>query len=435
MNDHRHLRSVEQLQPPEPANPTGGVDDSSTATATPSDVPARPVDLQLAAAVAGAFDARRLRQARLLAGRTKRDLADALHVTPGAVSHWETGTTLPRPDHVVKLAVELDVPVGFFAAGRPYAVLDAGDAHFRSLRSTPAYQRRRAVEWAEQVWEVAHALEHRVHLPPVDLPGYTPGDGVLAAGPDTTPFHAAHPQAAARELRAHWKLGKDPVAHLVRTMEKHGLIVTVAEFAGAATATVDAFSTSKLPRPVVVLTRERAKDVYRHRFTAAHELGHLLLHPDAQPGDPLQERQADAFAAEFLTPADRITAELPARMDLHRLDQLSRDWGVGVGSLIYRCREIGTISETTYRRSYQRLNQMRGLGLFPLEAVSGYPGEQPVLLTRACQVAEQHGLTRHALAAQLQCTLPRLRQLLGEDDRVPRLSLAPSTADRVEEKG
>nr|WP_242427280.1 MULTISPECIES: ImmA/IrrE family metallo-endopeptidase [unclassified Streptomyces] len=42
-------------------------------------------------------------------------------------------------------------------------------------------------------------------------------------------------------------------------------------------ASVDAFST-RAARPLVVLTANRADDIYRHRFTAAHELGHLVLH-------------------------------------------------------------------------------------------------------------------------------------------------------------
>ncbi|MEU9617577.1 ImmA/IrrE family metallo-endopeptidase [Streptomyces sp. NPDC048155] len=58
-----------------------------------------------------------------------------------------------------------------------------------------------------------------------------------------------------------------------------------------------AHSASRLPaRPLVVLTANRADDIYRHRFTAAHELGHLVLHGDAT-GDSRREKEADAFAA------------------------------------------------------------------------------------------------------------------------------------------
>jgi hypothetical protein len=165
----------------------------------------------------------------------------------------------------------LEVPPAFLAGGRPYARLEGSAAHFRSLRRTPAHQRSKAIAFAEQVWELVYALEKRVQLPPVDLPGFTAGE--VATEPT-----ADDPVKAARNLRRTWGLGTAPIPRMVRLMETHGLIVTLIPFAGAATATVDAFSTSQLPRPIVVLTPDRANDVYRHRFTAAHELGHLLLH-------------------------------------------------------------------------------------------------------------------------------------------------------------
>src|ERR1022692_2682915 len=364
-------------------------------------------DADTSAAVAAAFDPARLTQARRLAGLTKSAVAGHLGVSAVAVGQWETGTHPPRPDHVGKLADRLGVPPTFLAAGRPYAQLESSSAHFRSLRRTPARQRAMAVAFVEQVWELTHALEKRVQLPAVDLPGFSAGEispEVIAAGP----------VQAAQALRQHWDLGTEPIPYLIRTIEHHGLVVTLVPFAGTATATVDAFSTSHLPRPVIVLTPDRADDVYRHRFTAAHELGHLILHADAAPGDILQEKEADAFAAEFLTPGAVITPLLPSRMDLSALDRLSKKWGVSVASLIYRCREVGTVSDPAYRRAYQRLNQLTRLGLFQPETVDGYPGEIPVLLSRAFALAETHGLTLTALARELTLPLSRVRLLLGD---------------------
>ena len=50
-------------------------------------------------------------------------------------------------------------------------------------------------------------------------------------------------------------------SHLIRTMEAHGIIPAMVPFDEPDVARVDAFSTSRLPRPVVVLTPDRAKDV------------------------------------------------------------------------------------------------------------------------------------------------------------------------------
>src|SRR5258708_17990314 len=368
------------------------------------------------AAVAAAFDPARLTQARRLAGLTKSAIARELQVSAVAVGQWEAGTHPPRPDHVGRLAELLQVPPAFLAAGRPYSRLESSAAHFRSLRSTPAHQRAKAIAFAEQVWELVNALERRVQLPPVDLPGFSAGEISLDLA-------GTSPAQAAQALRRSWGLGATPIPFLIRTMEAHGLIVTLIPFAGPATATVDAFSTSQLPRPIVVLTPDRANDVYRHRFTAAHELGHFLLHGDAAPGDVIQEREADAFAAEFLTPAAVIRPELPVRMDLKALERLSRKWGVAVDSLVYRCREIGTVSDPAYRRPYPRLNQLPRLGLFQPEPVDGYPGEIPVLISRAFALAEDNGLTMAALARELTYPLPRLRILLGDAEAAVRPQL------------
>jgi Zn-dependent peptidase ImmA (M78 family)/transcriptional regulator with XRE-family HTH domain len=319
-------------------------------------------------AISAAFDSARLTQARHLAGLTKRAVADALGVSPVAVGQWEAGTHPPRRDHLRALAETLEVPITFFAAGRPGARLQGSGAHFRSLRKTPAIQRARAIAFVEQVWELTYALEKRVELPAVNLPGFSVGE-VTQDATWTSPAEAAS------ALRRAWNLGMQPIPHLIRTMERHGVIVTLVPFAGAATATVDAFSTSQMLRPIVVLTPDRANDVYRHRFTAAHELGHLMLHGDSAPGDPIQEKEADTFAAELLTPTDVITDELPKRIDFSALEVLSKKWGVAVDSLIYRCREVGVISEPAYRRAYQRLNQLKKLNLFQPEPVDGFPGK------------------------------------------------------------
>lgn len=367
--------------------------------------------------IALAFDPARLTQARHLAGLTKTALAQQIGVSAAAVGQWEASTTPPRPDHLQRAAEVLDVPIEFFALGRPYAQLDAAAAHFRSLRSTRAAQRAKAVAFVQQTWELAYALEKRVQFPPVDLPGFSGGEVQHHDFP-------ADPAGAARALRDYWNLGEGPIPHLVRAMENHGLIVTLVPFAGIDTPRIDAFSTSRLPRPLVVLTPDRANDVYWHRFTAAHELGHLLLHSDSAPGDQQQEREADIFAAELLTPRDVIRPALPSRLDLNALTEVSRGWGVSVKSLIYRSRELGLFSEATARRAYQRIEQMENLRLVVPEPVTNYPGETPCLLSKAFALAEEtQGLTQIALARELKWHVTRLRLLLGETDERPALRL------------
>lgn len=367
-----------------------------------------------ALAVADAFDPGRLTQARVLADMTKQALAAELHVSPAAVGQYEAGVIAPRADHFDTLARVLGVPVAFFAAGRPHARLDASMAHFRSLRSTRVGQRAKAVAFVEQLWELAHALELRVELPPVDLPELPDRPGSAPVAPET----------AAQQLRRCWNIGPGPLRHLVRTMEMHGIIVSLLPFAGSdEVARVDAFSTSRLPRPLVILTPDRANDVYRHRFTAAHELGHLLLHTDANPGDVEQEREADRFAAELLTPAAEIEPELPTRLRIPALEPVSRRWGVALDSLVRRTRELGTTNDVSARRAYQRIQHLKTAGLLRPEPITAYPGETPTLLNSAFELAEHHGLTLAELANELAWPIKTVRSRLGYIDNRPTLTL------------
>ncbi|MFJ1765351.1 helix-turn-helix domain-containing protein [Amycolatopsis sp. NPDC088138] len=363
------------------------------------------------------FDATRLTQARSLAGRTKKWLAEELGVTPAAVSQYEMGTNRPRPDILPRLAQVLDVPLEFFLVGRPHGRLDASAAHFRSLRNTRAYQRAKAVSFTEQVWELVYALEKRVQLPPVDLPGF--------AGGEVEPGTALprDPATAARALRAAWGLGTGPITHLIRRLEAHGIVV-VTPPRDEDLSTVDAFSTSRLPRPVIVLTPNRTDDVYRHRFTAAHELAHLVLHGDTAPGDIAQEREADAFAAEFLTPKHSIASQLPGRADLNKLSALREVWGVSVHSLLYRCRELGLLSDSSASRAYIRLRKLDSTPGFGMpESLANFPGEQPALLSQGFSLASDHGLTINELARELAWTNAAVRRTIGESGQRPVLRL------------
>ena len=182
-----------------------------------------------------------------------------------------------------------------------------------------------------------------------------------------------------------------------------------------------AYSTSALGSPIVIVTPERAASIYRYRFTCAHELGHLLLHSNPLPGDRVQEREADEFATEFLTPRAEIEPLLPRTMRLATLGQLSETWGVSVESLVRRMGECRVVSEISVRRAYQRLN---GLADFRRdEPVTSYRGETPALLREALALAEQHRLTRAELAAELCWSTRHLNEVLGEDDPRPALKI------------
>lgn len=350
----------------------------------------------------GRFESARLTQARVRQGLTKAELAANVGVSAAAVGQYEAGVSSPRVEVTEALARALGVRADFFHVGRPLARLDTVNAHFRSLRSARVSDRQKALAIATLLWEMTFALERFVQLPDVDLPR-------LAGG--TTPV------AAADALRAHWRLPDGPVKHLVATAESHGVVIAIRPI-GEIDA-VDAFSTTIVDRPIIVTTPRRSENVFRHRFSIAHELGHLLMHTDGDNGAGV-ETEADEFAAAFLTPAPAMDAALPSRLDLAALDRLGRIWGVSPHALVRRMVERGRTTESSARRGYQRLNATFDPVADPTTA---YAGEVPTLLKKAAELASDHGGGVPALAEALKLSPSVVRDLLGEADSRPKLRL------------
>lgn len=332
-----------------------------------------------AAGVAVDFDPSRLALARRLAAYPRAKLARELNITPAAVGQFEKGQTKPTLPVLTGLADVLGVPVDFFRAGHPVASLPASAAHFRSLRATTAMEREQALAFGELVLSVFSATELSVDLPPVSLPDLTLPDLTLQGevGEEIV-------AEAARETRRAIGISSGPVPHVIRLLESHGVAVARLE---NVSHRVDAFSHQQAvaprqgstlsPRPLVLLNPGK-EDKARGRFNGAHELGHLVMHHDTEPGSRLAEAQAHAFAAEFLAPAEEIRADLPTRLDWVRFQDLKHRWGLSLKALVMRAHKLGRLTDHSYRRGMQQLSVWG----FPEPGPLGEP-EQPVLLPRA----------------------------------------------------
>jgi len=360
-------------------------------------------ELPRASKVQGAFESARLTQARVRAGKNKADLAREVGVSAAAIGQYESGVNAPRADVLDRLAEALGVRPDFFAVGRPIARIDAVNAHFRSLRSARVSDRQRALATAALLWELTFTLERYVRLPDANLPQIkarmSPSDGAAL-------------------LRMHWGLADGPVKHLVATAEAHGVVIAVRPL-GEIDA-VDAFSAIIVDRPIVVTTPRRSENVFRHRFSIAHEIGHLLLHSDSDGHSATVEKEADEFAAAFLTPAASMDVALPQRLDIAALDRLGRTWGVSPHSLVRRMVERGRTTESSARRAYQRLSAVADPTADPTRS---YPGEVPTLLRKAAELAADYGVGAPALAEAMKISPGLVRDLLGEKDERPSLRL------------
>ena len=105
----------------------------------------------------------------------------------------------------------------------------------------------------------------------------------------------------------------------------------------------------------LTLLKDSKKNVERIIFSGAHELGHLVLHPqlftfdDGEPlGDRKFEDEANKFAGYFLVPSNELARiwrdERLDRLPLfHALLILKRVFHVSYWCLFYRVRDLGLV--------------------------------------------------------------------------------------------
>lgn len=324
------------------------------------------------AEVAALIDPRRLRLAREIRGWTQKELLGRAGgpITPPALSQLERGATRPSTETMAVLAETLGFPPAYFASRQSAASRDDTEpaGYFRSLRSTSTRDRRQALGHAHLVHDLVATIENHVRLPAFDVPA--------RRTTETTPQDEI--EAIAGEVRQHLLVPAGPIDHVVRTIERHGVVVVrlLMEL-----KKVDAFSATFDDRPVVVLTADK-HNRYRSRFDAAHELGHLVMHHDVDGWERQAENQAHAFAAAFLMPKTDIISDLPATTDWRRLIDLKATWKVSMAALLKRAQTLEVMADHPYANAMKAMSARGWRKQEPGDKALG-PPEAPILLETA----------------------------------------------------
>lgn len=276
------------------------------------------------------FHPERMIFARKRRQMTQTDLARATGLAARSLRRIEHGEDEPRADNVERISKALDFPVEFFLDARPLPELAERSLSFRAYSTLRARERDGAVTVAQLAVEIESALAEHFDLPAPQIPDLRED--------------APEPVTAAKLLRSMWKLGSGPIGSVVDVLESRGVRV----FSLALdTARVDAFCFWHEGTPFVVLNRTKTAE--RGRFDGTHELGHLVLHRTIDFSSRDVEREADAFAAEFLVPRDALEKQVPAFITIDTVLKLKRYWRVSAMAMARRLRDIGRLSEWSYR--------------------------------------------------------------------------------------
>lgn len=339
--------------------------------------------------------------ARESRGLSQTDLHRQTSIPQAAISKYESGVADVPEDRLEAIAEALGYPTRFFY--RPDRVHGYGSSCFyhRKQQSLPV-RKLREIQAQMNVRRLAVApllrgiqIDTEVYFDRLDIDEYD------------------SPEEIARLVRRNWRLPLGPVQNMVASIESAGGIVVRGSFG---TRKLDAIS-QWLPgqRPLFFVNGEAPGD--RLRWTLAHEIGHIVMHTHHSED---QEREADAFAAEFLMPEREVKPGLRA-LTMAKLGPLKQYWKVSMAALIKRAHDLGQINGRQYRRFFTKLNALN----YRMNEPNPIPQEAPNLIREIIEVhrtRHSYSATELSVAASLQ--VEEFRSVyLDQIDEKPRLRL------------
>lgn len=346
---------------------------------------------------------RRLRRLRERAGFSLDALASkpGVGVSKQALSKYELGRMLPESGVLLGLADALGAkPDDFFLPD----TVELSAVEFRKSAKLGAGAQLRLQREAELLIERSLELGRLIGE---SRPFANPLAGFGAVD------CAERAEEAASALRIAWSLGTDAIPDVVGLLESKGALVHSVSL----DADFDGLSGFAGTLPVVVLNGTRLDGALdRKRFTAMHEMAHLLLHIPAGVEHKAKENLCHRFAGAFLMPKSAVLAEFGEKRHViaaAELIDLKSRYGLSMAALMRRALDCGVISPSGYRNWCIR---SAARGWRKAEPGSYVGVERESLLRRHLVRALAEGLVSESKATSLAgADLDSLRRWLNEE--------------------
>lgn len=286
-----------------------------------------------------ALNLRRLRDEK---GLTQGQVAEKTGISRVAYRSIETGAAEPRSGTLTNLAAALGVKIpDLMVEVRPLERV-----RFRQKRMTSREQVLVGVSrWLEAYTELETLLGQRKP--------FVFAKAKASAGASGLDRAKALAEAARKVVDL---CPKDCIRDVCELLEDNGVKVYPVSIANGGFFGLSVAQGDGGPA-VVVNTWERIS-VERWIFTAAHELGHLLLHLDAYSVDSrdenkTEEKEADVFAAYFLMPADVFAEawqECRGLSFMERVLKVKRLFRVSYRTVLHRVQDTTPLGGAVWAR-------------------------------------------------------------------------------------
>jgi Zn-dependent peptidase ImmA (M78 family) len=297
---------------------------------------------------------KRLRNARVLNGLSLKGLSEKMGglVSHNAIYKYEQGDMLPDSKVLIRLAEALAVKPDYFF--RPFQC-EIGQIEFRKKSKLGARQiaaiREQVRDRAERYLEIESFLN-------IQSAFVNPLDGWVIRGGEQV-------EAAVERLRGAWQLGLNALPSVVDMLEDKEVKVIELEAADGFDG-LAGWANSRIP--VIVLNQQFTLE--RKRFTALHELAHLVLAFEEALSDKERESLCHRFAGAMLIPRETVFQELGKKrshISIAELIPLREEYGISIQALMRRAYDLSIVSDSAYRQFCRQISPNRmeeGLGRY-----------------------------------------------------------------------
>ena len=277
----------------------------------------------------------RLKSARNMKGLSMDDLCASMGniVSKMAISKYENGQLAPNSTVIIALSKALEQPVDYFF--RPFSV-QVDSVRFRK-KSSLAEKKVKSIRES-----IADLMERYLNIEEI-----CNESSASASIPKMNVSSVRGVKEAAAKLRQEWNLGLSGIVNVISLLEEHGVKVLEIN----APESFDGMS-SLVNEKFHIVILNKTFSVERKRFTALHELGHLVLKFPKSIDEKQEESLCHLFASEMLIPESELKHILgPARKDIsyQELKAIQLGYGISCDAIMYKAKECGIISEQRYR--------------------------------------------------------------------------------------
>lgn len=319
--------------------------------------------------------AQRVKNARVMCGLTLDELCGKMGnlVSKQSLSKYEKGVMMPENNVIVAIAKALNVNLEYFF--RPLSSINK--VEFRKKSTLGVKKQEQVKECVRDIMERYITIEQ---LLGINISFQNPIEDIVVEDCDGV-------ENVVRELRKGWWTGLRNLSNVVELLEDKGIKVLMVDFDKSFEGLSAWVNDNEFP--VVVINRNMS--VERIRFTAMHELGHLLLNIPSELPDKEKEKICHRFANAMLLPKEALFEEVGNKrrgIALPELIAIKEQYGISIAAVLMRMRDLGIINNSYYKNFYiSHISKNR-----QEEKLGGYKGVEEsnrfmMLLNRA--VAEE----------------------------------------------